>query len=160
MSREYLEKLFTYEDGFLIWKPRDSARWNSANAGNRAGYMEKSGYTRGTLAGKRHLVHRIIWTLVNGSPPEGNLDHIDGDRSNNKIENLRACSAKQNQGNRRHSKNNTSGYRGVSFNYGKFVARLRKGKTLLHLGCFDTAEDAAAAYRQAAIEYFGEFYNE
>ena len=95
-----------------------------------------------------------------GYLPES-VDHIDRDRSNNKIENLRAATSTQNQGNRSLNKTNTSGFRGVGWHkkYNKWVARISINGKLKNIGQFNCIEDAKAAYRKEAIAHFGEFAN-
>ena len=109
------------------------------------------------IDGTRTLLkmHRL---LLNPRPGF-QTDHIDGDGLNNIRANLRAATTAENQHNQRLSRRNTSGYKGVSFNKqaGKFKAEIRVNGPQLHLGYFTTAEDAHAAYSEAAARYHGEF---
>lgn len=103
---------------------------------------------------KTVLMHRYI---LNVTDPSIKIDHIDGDGFNNCIHNLRVCSHQQNmQNHNRLFKNNTSGYRGVSFHKktNKWRATIKGFK---HIGLFDTAEEAALAFDNKAKELFGEF---
>jgi hypothetical protein len=90
-----LRLLFTYKDGWLFW--REDAKYGSVRAGDRAGFVSQDGYVRVGINGKSYMVHRIIWRLHN---PRGAmpfiLDHVDGDRSNNKIQNLRKVTHSEN----------------------------------------------------------------
>lgn len=110
-----------------------------------------------TVNRKTIVLHRLIMKAASTHV----VDHINGNRLDNRKENLRLCTWSQNQGNRKMNKNNTSGYRGVIWvaqrNY--WVARLKKDGTPKHLGCFKTKEEAAKAYKIAAIKQFGEFLN-
>jgi len=87
------------------------------------------------------------------------VDHVDGDRANNKIENLRLATVPQNRMNRRKSKANTSGRKGVSWNKAskKWVAYIKAHGKRKHLGFFECLEEAHAAYRKAADEMHKEF---
>lgn len=87
------------------------------------------------------------------------IDHKDGDGLNNQRSNLRIATHQQNCGNRRISKNNTSGFKGVRKyrHYNKYVARIRVNYRAIHLGYFDDPISAAIAYNRAAKHHFGEF---
>ena len=103
--------------------------------------------------------HRLAWFYVYGSWPNGALDHINGNRDDNRIANLREATTSQNGANRGAQSNNTSGLKGVSFHKasGKWRGDIcAEGKTLF-LGLHKTREAAAAAYDLAAYMFFGEF---
>jgi hypothetical protein len=101
------------------------------------------------------LLHRLIM----GEPEGLQVDHEDGNGLNNQRSNLRIASPTQNQGNARRRKDNTSGYKGVSWyrRTNKWKAHIRVDKKLRHLGYFIDLTDAARAYDAAALEHFGEF---
>lgn len=155
-------QLFLYrDDGNIIWKENRSQR---TKAGDVAGSLTFKGYRRVevTMCGKTYSVatHRIIWEMFKGPIPNGaQIDHVDGDRSNNRIENLRLADSKQNAWNRGLSKANTSGFKGVSFEKktGKWIAQIRTNGIAGKIGRFNTKEEAAEAYRKADIQYRGEF---
>lgn len=120
-------------------------------------------YSRGyavrmdVVDGKRKMLwmHREIMRT-----PEGmETDHINGDRLDNRVANLRICTTTQNQQNRKMKKNNSCGYKGVSWEKArnKWVAKIRHNAHTLHLGYFKNPRSAALAYDRAAREYFGEF---
>jgi hypothetical protein len=117
--------------------------------------IDKGGYVR--RHHERGALHRIILGLL-GSP-ETHVDHINGDKLDNRRCNLRACTREQNMRNMRRHSDNTSGYKGVHWNKqrGKWAAALHKmGKRRLYK-LFTLKEDAAKAYDEAAKQHFGEF---
>jgi hypothetical protein len=101
---------------------------------------------------KQYRAHRIIWMMFNGNLPKEQLDHIDGDRANNRIENLRECSNTENQQNRKLNKDNKTGFTGVTIWKTKFKAEIRLNKKGYYLGLFDTAEEAHKAYLNKKAE--------
>lgn len=93
-SQAYLKSLFEYRDGVLYWKVKHSRK---INAGQRAGSIRKDGYARIKIDGIGFFTHRLIYQLVHGDLEQSDvIDHWDGDRSNNKISNLRPCDQKSN----------------------------------------------------------------
>jgi hypothetical protein len=140
-----LNEIYEYDDGLLM---------------NKAGHiyynMDKDGYIRVRRAGKEYRAHRLIWELFNGPIPEGMLiDHIDGDILNNRIENLRLATRQQNNVNSNGSGRYAKGV--VLSNSNKFRARIKVDGVHMDLGSYDTEEEAAEAYRVAALEVHGEF---
>jgi len=85
------------------------------------------------------------------------LDHINGNKSDNRKSNLRPCNKSQNAMNSRLPKNNTSGYKGVNKHQGKFTARIKANGINYYLGIFDDIKEAVNARKQAEQKYFGEF---
>lgn len=139
----------------LVYDPTTGKLWR------RAGCENANGYRQIWFDGKQHMEHRVAWFLFYGKWPDRQVDHINGDRSDNRISNLRLATNSENLCNRRKPRNNTSGYKGVSWikRYGAWQATIRvKGKNK-NLGLFATREGAADAYRQAALRYHGEFAN-
>lgn len=130
-------------------------RWSS---GKEAGYFVSDGYISVEVGGKSLPSHRIIWEMFNGKIPDGLVvDHIDGDRTNNRIENLRVCTRAENSRNCKKSKANTSGFKGVSRSGNKWRAQIRVNRKRISLGNFLTKEEAHKAYCDAAEYYFKEF---
>lgn len=122
--------------------------------GSVAGSPHNQGYIQICIRRKKYLLHRIIWFYHYGYWP-GQLDHIDGDRSNNRLENLRECSYSQNHGNKRLNRNNTSGAKGVTLN--KATRKWRAQLAHRYVGEYATFAEAVAAYDAAARIHYGEF---
>jgi hypothetical protein len=101
-------------------------------------------------------LHRYIWKMANREATK-EIDHIDGNPLNNSEENLRAATPAQNRRNRPMLRTNTSGITGVTARDGKFIARIRDGVRVIHLGRFSTAEEARQARNAAVLKYHGEF---
>jgi hypothetical protein len=142
---------FDYRDGRLYWKKIHTN--NQVKKGQEAGYIDNR-YMRVGFMGKYYLVHRLIWLYVYGYMPRF-IDHINHDRSDNRIENLREATIRDNNTNRSQRKDNTSGVTGVSWykNYGKWSARINTGNKRVLLGYFDTVMDAKLAREQALVKY-------
>lgn len=160
---ELVRELFTYDKatGVLTWQKSIN---NRVKVGSRVGRVSPYGYLQTSINRTHYYVHRIIWLFVKGEDPgQFQVDHIDGNRLNNRIDNLRLATAKQNGANRGKQINNTSGYKGVCWNarYKKWQAgiqiTLAENKKYLHIGYFDTPELAHMAYCKAAAELHGEF---
>jgi hypothetical protein len=160
--------------GRLYWKDREPhwfqpgrnskeiecIRWNTKYAGKEAfAYVTKHGYRSGCILWKYMRAHRVVFAMHYGRWPNGHIDHIDRDPSNNRPENLREASNQQNAFNRKLKATNTSGYRGVSWNprLRKFTASISRHGKSKHLGVFDDAAEAALARDAAVRASDGEF---
>ena len=170
---EYLRQCFNYipETGKLIWKTRPRShfstedswrRWASRFAGKEAGSFRhpntkgSSYYGRLTLDYKKFYIHRIAFTLYYGREPGPTIDHIDGNPSNNCINNLREVSTSSNLRNQTSShKDNKSGLLGVSWYSGrnKWGASIWLDGKNIYLGSFDDKHEAHSAYLAAKEEY-------
>lgn len=144
------------QSGVFIWKERDfSAQgWNTSYAGRQALTSDNgSGYRVGSVDCVKVYAHRVAWAIVHGEWPSI-IDHIDGDRSNNRISNLRSVSHAENARNCRLNKNNTSGTNGVSWNKAarKWQVHVTVDRKQSCLGLFDCADAAKAARAQADQE--------
>jgi hypothetical protein len=164
---------FRYEDGRLFWlvRPRSHFRndrtWKAMNsqfAGREAGFdvfLERQNcwQWRVTLFGRMILRHLIVWALHHGEWPTTDLDHKNRDSLDDRIENLRLATSSQNGANRVKQSNNTSGFKGVSWDWynRRWRAQISVEKKRINLGNYDTPEEAHAAYCRAAKKYFGEF---
>lgn len=116
----------------------------------------KSGYCRVSYKNKRYYLHRFIWFYMTGEWPERQLDHVDGDRANNRFKNLRQATQKENCRNIGLKVNNTSGYMGVyrRSDGKKWCAGLKVNGKEVYLGSFDSKEQARDA-RKAADKKYG-----
>lgn len=117
------------------------------------------GYVRIQIDGKRYLAHRLAWLHVTGAWPRAHIDHINCDPSDNRFSNLREATDAENGRNRGYNINNTSGFKGVSYNKRarKYVASIKVDGKQKHLGTFYTAEAAHEAYCAAARDLHVEF---
>ena len=122
--------------------------------GREAGSTHSSGYVTIRIDTQRYYAHRLAWCYVYGSWPPDEIDHINGDRADNRIANLRTATRKQNMENRAHA-TGASGYRGVCWLEAnqKWRASITHNGKCIHLGLFGTAEEASAAYKEAAAIY-------
>jgi DNA-dependent RNA polymerase auxiliary subunit epsilon len=158
ITADELRDLLHYdpETGGFTWLVANS---NRAKAGARAGGFKPDGYRHIRINGKLHYEHRLVWLHVHGAMPTKFIDHIDGDPSNNRLENLREATNAQNNANKRKHRDNTSGRKGVSWHAGgkKWHARISVNNKAIHIGYFDKLEDAAVAYQAAALKYQGDF---
>lgn len=144
-----------YSGGGLYWKRSNHHR---CKVGEPIGSLTKSGYLEFSFDNKRYYVHRVVWFLNTGSQPEGEIDHIDGNRLNNSFENLRVTTRVQNSRNVKPHRDSKSKFKGIYFEKRLNLWRARchtSGKS--HCGGFhETEEEAAKAYDTLAIRLHGE----
>jgi hypothetical protein len=157
LSQSLLHELFEYRDGNLYWKSRPS---NNVDTTKPAGSINRNGYVNIKINRIQHKAHRLVFLMFHDYLPT-EIDHIDGNKANNSIENLRVATSSQNNHNKRKVKNNTSGLKGVDFRkaHGKWRARIVTNGKQKHLGYFGSAEEAHDAYCQVAGKYYKEFAN-
>lgn len=142
LVKEDILSIFTYRDGTLIRK----------KTGER-GYKRPDGYVSVRLNGKSFYEHRLIYFLFNNEFPN-QVDHINGDRSDNRIDNLRAATNSQNAQNRRTSENKGTYKNKLK---GKWCAMICINGKRKNLGYFESKKDAKEAYRVASKSHFGEY---
>jgi HNH endonuclease/AP2 domain len=157
-SQEELHRLFEYRKGNLYRKIKPR---NSAKIGDKAGYLNAKGYIILTLNNFKYYMHRIIWCYHFGLIlNQLQIDHIDGNKANNMIENLRLATNSQNGSNKKRAHcNSKSNILGVSWSKArnKWKAQIKKNNKDFHLGYFLNQEDAIAARKAAELQYFAEF---
>lgn len=118
---------------------RDGKLWRK---GKEAGWLANTGYRAVTYEGKKHLSHRVIWFLYYGVWPDKDIDHIDGDRLNNSISNLRLATDSQNLRNQRKIK-------GYHRHGSKWRAQYSLDNKVYHIGMYTSEHEARAAYEAA-----------
>jgi len=160
LTQEELKETLDYdpESGIFRWKVAKGLR---VKVGDIAGTLHPNGYRYIKINGKRYLEHRLAWLYVHGEWPEDMIDHINGIKDDNRIENLRESTRSENGMNRSKQINNTSGYKGVTWNKAaqKWHTQIMINNKQKYLGYFDSPEEAYAAYCKAAEELHGEFAN-
>lgn len=156
---------FDPEKGEIYWLPRpetmfaseQSCRtWNSRYAGKRAfTYVDVHGYMRGTIFDRPYFAHRVIWALAYRTWPAGQIDHINGDKTDNRLLNLRVVTNQENGRNQKRHRTNTSGMRGVCWDKKnlKWMARIKVDGFQKNLGRFDRYEDAVSKRIEAEATY-------
>jgi hypothetical protein len=153
LTFERAHERLIYDDktGLLTWK---IDHWKTVKAGRLAGDFYRNGYRRVCVDSKDYLAHRVVWLMIHGEWPDCEIDHINGDRTDNRIENLRLATSAQNKQNVGLKSSNRSGFTGVS--WFKACKCWRADITLngkaIYLGRFDTPEAAAEAYAKAKAE--------
>lgn len=170
-TAEILRAIIRYEHdtGLLFWLPRGpelfvegrwgkqsaADRWNTRWAGKPAfRQVNVNGYLCGEISNRPHRAHRVIWMMVHGVQPE-DVDHIDGNRQNNRLQNLRAVTRQENLRNVRRKETNTSGVTGVSWDTarGKWFACLAVDGKTISLGRYGTLEEAKSVRAAANARY-------
>ncbi len=145
------------ETGEFRWKKSPAPR---AKIGAIAGRVTCKGYREIELRGSMYQVHRLAWLIVHGEWPKNEIDHINGVRDDNRICNLREATRAQNQHNRkRWSKGTISNLKGSYFHKKtqRWTSSIQCDNKRIHLGLFNSAEEAHRAYLAAAIKFHGEF---
>jgi len=169
LSFEDVRRIFNYDQrtGELRWKIRMGCR---ALPGSRAGTQKPRGHWEVKVHRVRYQAHRIIWLWMTGVWPKEMIDHKDCDPSNNRWSNLREATAQENIRNRPVMRTNEVGLKGVSPQFrnkdpktgvrprtGRWKAQIRINSRVVHLGFFKTPEEAHAAYKRAADQFYGAF---
>lgn len=171
-SIELINSLVEYKDGKLFWKPRPASlflptgsrsaegcasQWNKRYAEKEAfTHVGNHGYKVGNFLNTVLLAHRVIYAMHCNHWDFEIVDHIDGDRLNNKIDNLRQCTNAENIRNQGKHKGKTLP-KGVAAHQGKYIAQITKNYKSHYLGVFDTVPEAVSAYNAAAKNMHGEF---
>lgn len=152
----YLREMLSYDPctGALRW---EKAAARNTRIGSVAGYVNQ-GYWRIKLNKVDYLAHRICFCIFHGELDAATyIDHINGDRSDNRASNLRACTMSQNSANIGVNPKNKTGLKGVFRHRKAYRASITVRGSVIYLGTYATADVAKAAYDAAAISHFGEF---
>lgn len=149
LTPERVRELVVYRDGKLFWRNPTSNMKRSA-LGAKAGH---GGRLQTSIEGSAHYIHRLVWVYHHGYWPTKQIDHINGDKLDNRIENLREVTNGENAQNRK--------VRGVSFDHRKverpWRARIMVNGRSISLGYFDTEQEALNEYQRAKLVYHEPF---
>lgn len=149
---------YNHETGVLTWKVSGAGRFK--RAGMEVGSRTKKGYLAVCLNGVMYQAHRIAYAIYTGEDIDGvQIDHINGNKSDNRIENLRKCSNSQNQMNRSSKKKDESKEKNVHWcnSKSRWVVKIRVAGKSIYIGSYSDVDDAACAARNARDKYHGEF---
>lgn len=169
-SQEVLRQLldFDLDAGLVFWRERPSSMfcagstspqavakvWNKRYAGKSALKAGGIGYLQVKVFGRAYYAHRVIWALAHGAvSQEMQVDHINGDKNDNRLANLRLVTCSENLRNMPKSKKNASGVVGVQRDREKWAARIQVNGKRIHLGQFATIEAAVQARKVAEVKY-------
>jgi hypothetical protein len=152
ISQKELKKLFKYDalSGKLVNRVQRGSR---AYPGEEAGCLNGNGYRHARINGALHSAHRLIWLYVHGEWPEGEIDHINGIKIDNRIENLRIVSKSGNAKNSKLRPSNNFGIPGIRHKDNRFHARITHERKGIHLGSFKDFFEACCARKSAENRY-------
>lgn len=154
LTAEYLRNYMNYdpETGEFSYKSRQGTRSARAICGKTL-----HGYRKISIKRQHYPAHRLAWLYVYGEFPNGYIDHINLDKTDNRIANLRVATPAQNNANTRHR--GLSGFKGVTWHKQckRWQAAIKVNGKNHHLGLFDSAEAAHTVYCRAAEKHYGEF---
>lgn len=155
MNQELCHQLFDYQDGCLSWKVGKG----TAKAGDKA-HSNGNEYRAIKVNQKVYLEHKLVWLWHNGEIPK-ELDHIDGNPANNRIENLRLATHSENMRNTRIRVDNQSGVKGVHWckTKNKWKVQLRFNGKQKYLGRYDSLDVAQQVIEQARLNHHNNFSN-
>jgi len=158
--RQFFLDSFEYKDGYLYWKEIKNKRNENKPVGhiNGCGYRIISIWNKETKKYKTYLMHRITFLMHHGHLPKV-VDHIDGNKDNNKIENLRAATYSENLHNSKRNKRSTTGYKGVKWSKQKqkFIGIVHSNYKEYYAGSYTTIEEAAKATTELRNKLHGAF---
>ena len=157
LTQEQLLDLFEYKDGELFYKKSPLPK---IKIGSKAGSIGKLGYVKVSIDSKKHSAHRLILLMMNGYVPVF-IDHINGNRADNRIENLRGCSRQENGRNVSFRKSSKSGIKNVSWSKStnKYQVDIMVDSKKKYIGVFEDIELAELVAMEARNKYHGAFAN-
>lgn len=166
LTQSLLKELLHYdpETGVFTWERRGHSTfatigaaksWNIKYPGTAAGSINSDGYIGIGIKWKIYKAHRLVWLYVHGQWPEDQIDHINHDRADNRLLNLREVTPQENSQNRKPDSLNTSGIVGVCFHKAakKWYSQININKRCTYLGVFDDFDDAVKARKEAEVKY-------
>jgi hypothetical protein len=138
------------DTGIFVWKKERSGRGrNKTKKGSRAGSINSKGYINITFFGKSYKAHRIAWAFFYGRFPAGQIDHINGIKKDNRIENLRDCSTQQNCQNKVIHRSGRLVGTTFSKTQNKWISQIRIRGKKVRLGSFESEKEAHEKYIEA-----------
>ena len=145
----------------IVYHPKTGLFFREKD-GSRADCLTVNGYRRVNIGGTRMYAHRAAWLMVHGGAIPETIDHINSDRADNRLDNLRPATRHEQQGNRRTLMSAKSGAKGVVLNpkTGTYYARIKHNDKIKHIGTFSSLEEASKAYMEEARKHFGDFAKE
>jgi len=157
-DQDYLKEILSYnpETGEFHWKTPPGLK---IKAGAVAGQVKDNGYHAITIQGKVYKSHRLAWKIQYNEDPPDHIDHVNGSKLDNRIENLRKATPSQNQYNKRMPRLPKSGVKGVCWHKAvkKWRAQIATERRVIHLGYFTEISEAADARAAAVLIYHGGF---
>lgn len=147
LTQEILKEHLHYnpDTGVFTWIKKTSS-YSRVSVGDIAGWYDYKNYLKIKILDKSHFTHRLVWLYVYGYIPKEDIDHINGIKNDNRVINLRLASNSENHQNRIVSKNNKSGYIGVSPHLNKWRSKITLNGKSIYLGIFNTPEEAHKHY--------------
>lgn len=157
VTHQQLLEILDYNpiSGIFIWKKKIS---HKTVIGKVCGcYTRKNRYVYIELYKKRYVAHRLAWFYVYGVWPPKYIDHVNGNKHDNRLRNLREATARDNTRNKSVRRNTKTGKKGVTYEDGKYRVRICTDHGRLNLGAYSSLGEAMRVYDEAAIMYHGEF---
>ena len=155
LDLQYLKTVLDYDSNTGVFTHR-TTRSPKAFPGAKAGRINTNGHRQIGLDGERYMAHRLAWFWVHGIWPSDEIDHINGNRDDNRIRNLRSATRKQNMENQALHCNNASGFRGISWHKAneKWTAYVNHNGKRFYLGIYSSVTEAVAVVRAKRDELF------
>lgn len=154
ITQERLKQLWDYDPdtGKCVWKQSTGFK---RLVDKPVGYLHRSGYICAGIDNQYYGIHRLIWLYMTGTMPPNEVDHINGNRQDNRFCNLRLATKKQNQQNRKKQNNNKTGITGVGWHKDskKWAAYIKHNLKNIHLGIYDDIWDAICVRKSAELTY-------